>query len=155
MVASWAWAIRLQCCVFWAKMLSLSGCSMIPRLWGESSCVGGMLSLPQQVELGHRVEGGRWEPHSLSPFPGFYHPPVMVSAPNGPCSPDWPPCCKITLASQPTWGEATWATFWPHPACAAITVVLSWLLAGGLSFWLQIPLAPTHSQAWSWPPSAS
>lgn len=32
------------------------------------------MSLHQQIGVGFRIEGGRWEPHSLSPFPGFYPP---------------------------------------------------------------------------------
>lgn len=60
--------------------------------------------------MGCRIEGGRWEPHSLCPFPSFYLPPVNFSPPRGPCCPAWLPCCKVTLASQPTWDKATWAT---------------------------------------------
>lgn len=31
-----------------------------------------MLSLHQQIEVGLWIEGGRREPHSLGPFPGFH-----------------------------------------------------------------------------------
>lgn len=102
-------------------------------MWRDSRCRGGRQSLPQQTDVGHRTEGGRWEPHILSLFSGFYFPPVTV------------PCLMEPALLPGSHAAGSYLHFSslgvrperPHslqrPACATITHVLSQLLAGGLN----------------------
>lgn len=68
-------------CVLWAKLRILSGLNGILRFVGRFTVSRWNFgSLPQQIDVGYRTEGDRWEPYIPSLFPGFYLPPVTVPA---------------------------------------------------------------------------